>query len=421
KNRQLPLLSSANLVFLVEMAAQEVASQPSDTLTTLKTESETLKTKLEEERAKLHDVELHQVAEKIEALGQFVMKTRRTLKGHGNKVLCMDWCKDKRRIVSSSQDGKVIVWDAFTTNKEHAVTMPCTWVMACAYAPSGCAVACGGLDNKCSVYPLSLDKNENLAAKKKSVAMHTNYLSACCFTNSDMQILTSSGDGTCALWDVESGQMLQSFHGHAADVLCLDLAPSETGNTFVSGGCDKKACVWDMRTGQCIQSFETHESDINSVRYYPSGDAFASGSDDATCRLYDLRADREVAIYSKESIIFGTSSVDFSLSGRLLFGGYNDYTINVWDVLKGTRVSILFGHENRVSTLRVSPDGTAFCSGSWDHTLRVSGQKYLRLSGVVMKVSHLFCLSPDLGLNVDWNSDVSLFSPQLDSRITRRL
>lgn len=34
------------------------------------------------------------------------------------------------------------------------------------------------------------------------------------------------------------------------------------------------------------------------------------------CRLYDLRADREVAIYSKESIIFGVSSVDFSLSGK---------------------------------------------------------------------------------------------------------
>lgn len=48
-----------------------------------------------------------------------------------------------------------------------------------------------GLDNKCSVYPLSLDKNENLAAKKKSVAMHTNYLSACSFTNSDMQVKIS--------------------------------------------------------------------------------------------------------------------------------------------------------------------------------------------------------------------------------------
>uniref|UniRef100_A0A8B9J5H7 Uncharacterized protein n=1 Tax=Astyanax mexicanus TaxID=7994 RepID=A0A8B9J5H7_ASTMX len=64
---------------------------------------------------------VHQVAEKVEALGQFVMKTRRTLKGHGNKVLCMDWCRDKRRIVSSSQDGKVIVWDAYTTNKVNQI------------------------------------------------------------------------------------------------------------------------------------------------------------------------------------------------------------------------------------------------------------------------------------------------------------
>jgi len=27
--------------------------------------------------------------------------------------------------------------------KEHAVTMPTTWVMACAYGPSGTVVACG--------------------------------------------------------------------------------------------------------------------------------------------------------------------------------------------------------------------------------------------------------------------------------------
>jgi len=49
--------SPRNLCFLVVMAEQEVVEQPSDTLSTLKTESETLKTKLEDERAKLHDVE----------------------------------------------------------------------------------------------------------------------------------------------------------------------------------------------------------------------------------------------------------------------------------------------------------------------------------------------------------------------------
>ncbi|XP_063045008.1 guanine nucleotide-binding protein subunit beta-5b isoform X1 [Engraulis encrasicolus] len=342
-----------------------------ETVATLKKETEALKTKLETERAKLQDVELNTLAEKIEPVGQLNIKTRRILKGHGNKVLCVDWCTDKRRMVSSSQDGKVIVWDAYTTNKEHAVTMPCTWVMACAYAPSGCAIAAGGLDNKLSVYPLSLDKNENLASKRKPVAMHTNYVSHCTFTLSDMQVLTSSGDGTCALWDVESAQLLQSFHSHTADVLSLDMGPAETSNTFVSGGCDMKAKLWDMRSGQNVQSFETHQSDVNCVKFYPSGDAFATGSDDATCRFYDLRADREVAVFSKDSVIFGANSVDFSQSGRLLFAGYNDYTVNVWDVLKGTRLNILYGHENRISSLRMAPDGTSFCTASWDNTLRV--------------------------------------------------
>ena len=38
-----------------------------------------------------------------------------------------------------------------------------------------------------------------------------------------LQILTGSGDTTCALWDVESGQLLQSFHGHASDVMRYDM------------------------------------------------------------------------------------------------------------------------------------------------------------------------------------------------------
>lgn len=57
--------------------------------------------------------------------------------------------------------------------------------------------------------------------------------------------------------------------------------------------------------------------------------------------------------------------------GRLLFAGYNDYTVNVWDTLKCVRVCLLYGHENRVSCLQVSPDGTALSTGSWDTTLRV--------------------------------------------------
>ncbi|XP_077556596.1 guanine nucleotide-binding protein subunit beta-5 [Haemaphysalis longicornis] len=355
------------------MAAEENAAtkvdHPAETVESLTREIEQLKARLEEERKKINDVSVTSLAGAVEPLKELNIKLRRVLKGHQGKVLCSDWSQDKRHIVSSSQDGKMIIWDAFTTNKEHAVTMPTTWVMACAYAPSGNMVACGGLDNKVTVYPLSFE--EEVSAKKKAVGTHTSYMSCCLFPNSDQQILTGSGDSTCALWDVECSQLLQSFHGHSADVMALDLSPTEMGNTFVSAGCDRQALVWDMRSGQCVQSFQGHESDINTVKFYPSGDAIATGSDDATCRLYDLRADREVAVYSKQSIIFGVNSVDFSVSGRLLFGGYNDYTVNVWDTLKCVRLSILYGHENRVTCLKVSPDGTALSTGSWDFTLRV--------------------------------------------------
>jgi len=340
-----------------------------ESVAALNNEIKLLKSKLEEERQKLNDVPLTVVANRLEGIANLSIKQRRLLKGHQGKVLCTSWCNDKRHLVSSSQDGKIIIWDAFSTRKEYFITMATTWVMSCAYAPSGNMVACGGLDNKVTVYPLSLD--EDVTAKKRAVGTHASYMSCCAFPYSDQQILTGSGDSTCALWDVESGQQLQSFEGHQADVMSLDHAPSETGNTFVSGGCDRMALVWDMRTGRCVQSFEGHQSDVNSVKFYPSGDAIATGSEDATCRLYDLRADREVAQYTKDSLIFGVNAVEFSVSGRLLFAGYNDYTINVWDALKCQRLTVLYGHENRVSCLRVSPDGTAISTGSWDCTLRI--------------------------------------------------
>lgn len=43
-----------------------------------------------------------------------------------------------------------------------------------------------------------------------------------------------------------------------------------------------------MRTGQCVQSFEGHESDLNAVRFLPSGDAFATASDDASVSIVQL-------------------------------------------------------------------------------------------------------------------------------------
>ena len=50
-------------------------------------------------------------------------------------------------------------------------------------------------------------------------------------------MLAGSGDATTTLWDVESGTVLQTFHGHISDVMSIDLAPGPNLNTFVSGVC----------------------------------------------------------------------------------------------------------------------------------------------------------------------------------------
>uniref|UniRef100_A0A2K5X285 G protein subunit beta 2 n=7 Tax=Boreoeutheria TaxID=1437010 RepID=A0A2K5X285_MACFA len=302
----------------------------------------------------------------LDPVGRIQMRTRRTLRGHLAKIYAMHWGTDSRLLVSASQDGKLIIWDSYTTNKVHAIPLRSSWVMTCAYAPSGNFVACGGLDNICSIY--SLKTREGNVRVSRELPGHTGYLSCCRFLD-DNQIITSSGDTTCALWDIETGQQTVGFAGHSGDVMSLSLAPD--GRTFVSGACDASIKLWDVRDSMCRQTFIGHESDINAVAFFPNGYAFTTGSDDATCRLFDLRADQELLMYSHDNIICGITSVAFSRSGRLLLAGYDDFNCNIWDAMKGDRAGVLAGHDNRVSCLGVTDDGMAVATGSWDSFLKI--------------------------------------------------
>lgn len=135
----------------------------------------------------------------------------------------------------------------------------------------------------------------------------------------------------------------------------------------------------DPTADQAHQSCQLN--DATHTRFFPNGDAFATGSDDASCKLFDLRADRELNTYVHDNILCGITSVAFSVSGRVLFAGYDDYNCNVWDTLKGERIGVLAGHDNRISCLGVSGDGIALCTGSWDSLLKVS---HCRLQNLVV-------------------------------------
>uniref|UniRef100_A0A7I4C0T8 Uncharacterized protein n=1 Tax=Physcomitrium patens TaxID=3218 RepID=A0A7I4C0T8_PHYPA len=131
-------------------------------------------------------------------------KCVRTLQGHTGKIYSLDWAyRETSRIVSTSQDGRLIVWNAISSQKTHSFKLACAWVMAAAISPSGNTVACGGLDNVCSIFNLSSapDKEDNLPVSG-TLTGHAGYLSCCKYIpTQEEHIVTSSEDHTCRLWD----------------------------------------------------------------------------------------------------------------------------------------------------------------------------------------------------------------------------
>uniref|UniRef100_A0A8C6KD82 Guanine nucleotide binding protein (G protein), beta polypeptide 3a n=1 Tax=Nothobranchius furzeri TaxID=105023 RepID=A0A8C6KD82_NOTFU len=305
-------------------------------------------------RKAVQDTTLQEAAASVSVVGRVQMKTRKTLRGHLAKIYAMHWATDSKLCVSASQDGKLIVWDSVTTNKVNAIPLKSSWVMTCAYAPSGNLVACGGLDNMCSIYNLK-GKDGNVKVMRE-LAAHT-------------ATLRSSPAQATALGKNTTGTQKTAYAGHQGD--CMSLGVSPDFKFFISGACDYTAKLWDIREGTCRQTFSGHESDVNAIGFFPNGNAVITGSDDATCKLFDLRADQELITYQDSSIMCGVTSLAPSLSGRLILAGYDDFNVNIWDTLKAERVGVLAGHDNRVSCIGVSADGMACCTGSWDSFLKI--------------------------------------------------
>jgi len=308
------------------------------------------------------------------------LKTRRILKGHYGKVYAMHWGgpseSECHKLVSASQDGKLIIWDATSTAKVNAIALRSSWVMTCCMEQSrGELVACGGLDNLCSIYKAN-DKLPTGASNAKAeyeLAQHDGYLSCCRFLD-EGRIITSSGDSQCILWDINNVTPLHSFDEHSGDVMSVSVTPTDP-NVFVSGSCDCRAIVWDIRQKNHVWKFHGHESDINSVAWMNNGVSFATGSDDSSCRLFDIRTMSGMNVFMDDRILCGITSLEFSKSGRLLFAGYDDFKMRTFESLGNGSCNSNFAtvdaHTNRVSCLGVSRDGKAICTGSWDNMLSV--------------------------------------------------
>jgi hypothetical protein len=160
------------------------------------------------------------------------------------------------------------------------------------------------------------------------------------------------------------------------------VAFSPDGRLLASGSLDATIKLWEVASGREVRTLSGHTGGVTSVAFSPDGRLLASGSLDATIKLWEVASGREVRTLSGHT--GGVTSVAFSPDGRLLASGSGDRTIKLWEVTSGSLVRTLTGHTDWVYSVAFSPDGRLLASGSGDTTITLWEWQEAPITAVVI-------------------------------------
>ena len=318
---------------------------------------------------------------------------------------------DGRRFVTGSQDGKARIWST-SAPVAPLVLDHGDEVRAVAYSGDGKYVATGGSDTIIRIW----DAKTGERAGARELRIHKSTVTSVTFAPKQSGLpadwlLSTSFDNTAILWDVETGQRLNVFLGHAGAVSAAAFSPK--GDMLVTAGTDNRAVVWTIRKNdygswsfEQQTEFTGHGGPVYSVAFAPDGQRVASGGHDGRVLIWDPvtvqgpnyavltnldaplppqpesqpledpnqdLASRSGSQLRKKAHSAAVHSVNFSRNGKWVLSGSDDNTIKVWDAKTGGMVKNLRGHAGWVRSCVFSPveDSLQVLSGSHDRQARI--------------------------------------------------
>jgi eukaryotic-like serine/threonine-protein kinase len=119
------------------------------------------------------------------------------------------------------------------------------------------------------------------------------------------------------------------------------------------------------------RSLGGHHGTIRAVAFHPYADLVAtSGSRDPAVKLWDATTGDLIALLHEP--LAGSLTASFSSDGQYLAAGGNDKTIWLWEVVAPKSFRRWAAHEDVVTQVAISPDGTLIASGSADGSVALS-------------------------------------------------
>jgi WD40 repeat protein len=216
---------------------------------------------------------------------------------------------------------------------------------------------------------------------------HTASVCSVAVTADGRKVISASDDKTLKVWDLASGQVVQTFLGHSDGVSSVALTPDD--KYAVSGSDDKTIRVWDFASGKELRALRGHDSKIWSVAVASNGDRIVSGGADKTVKIWDRSSGELLQTYSGRTVAGEGETVSEPVwsvavtpdTTRLVAGAES---VLLWEL--GSEEALrLRGHSKRVVAVAVTPDGKYAISGSEDNTLMIwdlaTGESFRTLQG----------------------------------------
>jgi len=341
--------------------------------------------------------------------------TRRllTINGSFNRA---QWSPDGRRILTTSENGAIRIWDAQTGREvQGAPRHERLWQIE--YSPDGRQIATSGEDGFIRAW--NTTNNSQLweynvqATRLERLYYNTDGTRIIAVTNFSREvrildsatgqllfsrneriasispdgkrIITVAQDGRLRLWDaetlIEKAQFIAYDGGewlsmtpdgyYAASARGDQYLNASLGNTVT--GIDRYRSTFnrpDILAARLSNTGRmTHNESVVSVSVNPAGTRIASVSHDKSIKIWDLESGRLLRTIA--NIGGYVNAISWSPDGSRLVHGAEDNTVRIWNAETGAAIRTISGHTDYVNEARYSPDGRFIASCADDKLIKI--------------------------------------------------